>query len=69
MINVYRSILRKLLRIELRRISKDYPIDLDDLISYYDMMAIFSLENHRILGTSLQAVKYLEELKDLRKKK
>ena len=63
---LYRRLLQFLCRIELKAIADDYPMTRDELIQYYDYLAIEcvneeSKSRERMLGISVRTANLLED--------
>lgn len=66
---LYRKILQRLCRKEIKKIADQYPIKLDDLIYLYDYYAILSIDEEtnaksRMLGICLSTSNCLEKLNE-----
>lgn len=68
LLKLYRKILSFLVRRELRKISTQEYIDIDDLISYYDFMSIECMDRPKILKPSIRTSLALEELRDIKRR-
>jgi len=64
--HLYRSVLQKLCRRELRAIADEYPMSREELIQYYDLMAVAAINEKtkaekRVLGISVRTAQELEK--------
>jgi len=65
MIRLYRRLLQIICQRELRSIADDYPMTREELIQYYDFMAVAAINEEtkaqeRVLGISIRTANLLE---------